>query len=202
VVVLLAGCAVRPPARPAPAVPTPLTLKVYLYLDHDFTTRFGPASGSGGEHARRWLEAADRQISAQFPLRLRLAGIGAWALPPGAVDGKVIFTKYAPHTIPPGADCLIALTGRRGVYWSGISQWPRVFLKAQAAEPVDEKTVALLCHEISHWFGMVDIIDASFPERSVMNYKDKRFGMVKGRVVWDRANRERLRHGLSTWPDT
>ena len=195
VVVLLAGCVPRRVVAPPP----PLTLAVYVYVDREFVARFGAVEGKGGERVRGWLGEADRQMSAQVPLHLRLAGVGRWTLPPGAMDGKVIFDKYAPRSVPAGADCLIAITGRKGVYWSGICLWPRIFLKAQAAEPVDEKTVAMLCHEVSHWFGTKDIIDANFPERSVMNYKDKRFGMVEGKVVWDRANQERMRRGLAGW---
>jgi hypothetical protein len=189
--------------KPAPAVqpPAPVALHAYLYVDADLVARFGAKDGRGGAEAASWLREANRQMSAQFPLTITCAGVGSWRLPSGALDGKAIFEKYVPHNWPQnsGADCLIALTGRKGVYWSGISQWPRIFLKAQAAEPVDEKTVALLCHEISHWFGTVDIIDVAFPERSVMNYKDKRFGMVDGRVVWDRGNRDRMLLGIAQW---
>ncbi len=192
---LLTGCPSRPPKAP----PGPLTLTIHVYVDREFVARFGAVEGKGRERVRQWLGEADRQMAAQFPLRLRLAGLGKWTLPPGARDGKVIFEKYAPRTVPAGADCLIAVTGRKDVYWSGICLWPRIFLKAQAAEPVDEKTVAMLCHEVSHWFGTKDIIDPNFPERSVMNYKDKRFGTVEGKVVWDRANRARMRRGLATW---
>lgn len=67
------------------------------------------------------------------------------------------------------------------------------------AEPVDDKTVSMICHEISHWFGAEDIIDAEFPERSVMNYKDERFGSVGGRIVWDEANRKRILRGIGDW---
>lgn len=176
-------------------------LTMYVYLDSDFAARFGDAHHGGRRRINDWLWQTERQMRTEYPLSLRLAGVGTWQLPPGANDGKRIFEKYAPRTWPAsaGANCLVAMTGRKSVYWSGISRWPRIFLKAQAAQPVDEKTVAMLCHEISHWFGAIDIIDASFPERTVMNYRDARFGTVSGRVVWDQANRQRMMRAISSW---
>jgi hypothetical protein len=32
-----------------------------------------------------------------------------------------------------------------------------------------------------------------------MNYKDKRFGMVNGRVTWDEANRRRMVQAFAAW---
>ena len=177
-------------------------LRVFVCIDDDFVRRFGDEHGSGRRKLNDWLWQVEHYMQhAGFPVSIYMAGIGRWQLPHGALDGKVIFRKYVPKQVPPdgNANCLIALTGREGVYWSGISRWPRIFTKAQAAEPVDEKTVSVLCHEISHWFGAKDIIDADFPERSVMNYRDKRFGYVNGRIVWDSANKERMEKAFSSW---
>lgn len=206
-IALSAGCLVgcRRPRPQAPAQPpAPIALRVYLYLDPDFAARFGPLKGKGGAKATSWVQEVNRQMGSQYPVTVTCAGVGSWRPAPGALDGKAIFDKYVPRSWPPAsnANCLIAVTGRKGVYWSGISRWPRIFLKAQALEPVDEKTVSTLCHEISHWFGTVDIIDAAFPERSVMNYKDKRFGMVDGHVVWDSGNRDRIAKGVDRWRRT
>jgi len=197
---VLSGCAgggLPPVVRQRPTV----FLTAYVVVDRDFAQRFGEARGKGRTTVNNWLAEAERQLQTQFPVSLTLAGVGTWSLPPGALDGKRIFQKYVPSTWPARApaNCLIAITGRKGVYWSGISQWPRLFLKAQAAEPVNEKTVAMLCHEISHWFGAVDINDARFPERTVMNYRDARFGTVSGRIVWDQANRRRMQQAIAAW---
>ena len=202
-VLVLVGCAAKrgPKAGAHGRQPEPVVLSAYVYVDADFVARFGSLEGKGRGKINDWLWETERQMQTEFPIFLTLADIGAWCLPPGALDGTAIFEKYVPAGWPPEsrANCLIAITGRKGVYWSGVAEWPRIFVKAQAAEPVDEKTVGMLCHEISHWFGARDIIDPDFPERSVMNYKDARFGVVDGRVVWDRANRERIRQGIAAW---
>jgi len=192
-----AGAGAPPPASVRPAV----ALQAYVVVDEDFTRRFGDRRGPGRTAVNNWLWETERQMQTQFPVSLKLAGLGSWTLPAGALDGQRIFAKYVPQVWPTGtrANCLIALTGRKAVYWSGVSQWPRLFVKVQAAEPVNAKTVAVLCHEISHWFGAVDIVDGRFPERSVMNYKDARFGMVGGRVTWDQANRRRMLKTMATW---
>lgn len=196
----LVGCAGGNPPPLAPQRPT-VFLTAYVVVDQEFIQRFGEVRGKGRATVNNWLAQAERQLQTQFPVSLKLAGVGTWKLPYGALDGKRIFSKYVPTTWPADAhaNCLIALTGRKGVYWSGISRWPRLFVKAQAAEPVSEKTVAMLCHEISHWFGAVDINDPRFPERTVMNYRDARFGTVRGRVVWDQANRRRMQQAMARW---
>jgi len=183
--------------------PRRVELRVFVYIDDDFVRRFGDETGKGRPKLNDWLWQAEYYMQhAGFPISIYIAGIGRWQLPHGALDGKAIFRKYVPKQVPPDGDanCLIALTGREGVYWSGIAKWPRILTKAQAAEPIDEKTVSVLCHEISHWFGARDIIDADFPERSVMNYRDSRFGYVDGRIVWDSANKGRMLAVASDWP--
>jgi len=177
-------------------------LRVYVFLDDDFIRRFGNADGTGRRRVNDWLYETERQMQAGgFPVVIRMAGMGRWRLPAGALDGTAIWAKHVPQSWPGEADanCMIALTGREGVYWSGVSKWPRIFSKAQAAEPIDVKTVNLLCHEISHWFGATDIIDPDFPELSVMNYKARHFAREDGRVQWDKANRERMLQGLRNW---
>lgn len=54
----------------------------------------------------------------EFPIVIMLAGIGKWQYPCGALDGRVIFGKYVPKGYPANsnANCLIAITGRKGVY--------------------------------------------------------------------------------------
>jgi len=189
---------------PGSSAPPPVVLRTYVYVDGDFVRRFGPLNDGGGERVRRWIEETDRQMGHSFPVRVRLAGIGTWTLPYGAFDGLRIFSKYVPEGSPEGsgANCMIAITGREGVYWSGVARWPRIFLKAQAAEPIDEKTISTLCPEISHYFGTKDIVDEQFPERTVMSYKDRRLGIVDGWVVWDAENAERMRSAIRRWPST
>ena len=181
--------------------PRTVTLSVYVYVDTDFVHRFGSARGPGRAKVNDWLWETERQLQTQFPVAVRLAGIDTWALPAGALDGVRIFQNYVPTTWPAqsGANCLIAFTGRKSVYWSGVTRWPRMFVKAQAVEPVDEKTVSILCSEISRWFGAKLVSDAHFPERSVMNSLDARFGYVNGRIVWDEANRKRIMRGIASW---
>lgn len=62
------------------------------------------------------------------------------------------------------------------VHCSGTAKRPRIRARAQVSKPVDPHTVVLLCHGMGHWFGAWDIIDAAFPERSVMNYRDRTGG--------------------------
>jgi hypothetical protein len=183
--------------------PATVKLGVFVYMDDDFVRRFGSENGAGRQQVNDGLWLAEYYMRAEgFPISTYVAGIDRWQLPRGALDGKAIFRKHAPDRFPRsgGADCMIALTGRERVYWSGVCRWPRIFAKAQAAEPVDEKTVSMLCHEISHWFGAKDIIDPGYPEPSVMNYKDKRFGYREGRIRWDMANRERMMAAFGRWP--
>jgi hypothetical protein len=190
----------RPVAK-SPELPK-VELRAFIYIDDDFVRRFGDAEKGGRRKLNDWLWRVEYYMQhGGFPVSIYIAGIDHWHLPRGALDGRAIFRKYVPEKAPEGsgANCMIALTGREGVYWSGISKWPRIFTKAQAAEPVDDKTVSVLCHEISHWFGAKDIIDAGFPERSVMNYRDKRFGFVNGRIAWDSANRDRMEKGIRNW---
>lgn len=80
-----------------------------------------------------------------------------------------------------------------------MARWPRIFVKAQEHEPVEHHTVPLICHELSHWFGAVDTIDAALPEASVMNYKDAGDGWRDGRIRWDRGNRRRMLAGMAGW---
>jgi len=192
------------PATPRPAVSVAaarqLDLRAYVFVDADFVPRFGSPSGAGRERVNNWLWESGKQLGLVAPVRVSLAGVGEWKLPHGALDGTAIFRKYVPESWPEssGGNCMMAITGRRGVYWSGVSQWPRLFLKAQEHQPVDSATVSVLVHEISHWFGTRDIIDASFPEPSVMNYKDRAAGYREGRLRWDEQNLRRLLDGVET----
>jgi len=176
-----------------------LDLRAYVFVDADFVRRFGGPSGAGRERVNNWLWESGKQLGLVAPVRVSLAGVGEWKLPHGALDGTAIFRKYVPESWPEssGGNCMMAITGRRGVYWSGVSQWPRLFLKAQEHQPVDSATVSVLVHEISHWFGTRDIIDASFPEPSVMNYKDEAAGYRGGRLCWDQENLRRLLDGVA-----
>jgi len=205
---LSASCRHASPPAPGPAAapqaPAQVDLRMYVYLDEDFVSRFGSERGAGRQKVNGWLWEVENQMRlAEFPVTIYIAGVGRWSLPHGAHDGRAIWRKYVPASWPKntGANCMLALTGRKAVYWSGVSQWPRIFSKAQAAEPVDQKTVSLLCHEISHWFGAKDIIDAGFPERSVMNYRARNYGWADdGPVQWDSANRERMERAFARLP--
>ncbi|MBM3473116.1 MAG: hypothetical protein FJX75_07620 [Armatimonadetes bacterium] len=124
----------RPSAPPRRAVPKDsrppsVELRAYVFLDDDFVRRFGEADGVGRHRVNDWLYETERQMRAGgFPVVIRMVSVGRWHLPPGALDGKVIWGKYLPQSWPAGtrANCMVALTGREGVYWSGVSQWPRI----------------------------------------------------------------------------
>mgnify|MGYP000877810346 CR=1 FL=1 len=203
---LSAGCRTTPPPRPTAVVaPKPsVALRVFIYVDDEFCQRFGPRDTAARAVVNDWLYACEQQFRLGFPeqrVSLDLAGIGAWSIPAGQRDGRAIWRQAVPTTWPEHvrANCLIALTGRRGVCWSGVARWPRLYAKAQEHEPVSQNTIALLCHEMSHWFGAEDIIDAKLPEASVMNYRDAHDGWREGRLCWDKRNRALMAAKLASW---
>ena len=180
-----------------------MPLRVWVVVDQHFEQRFGPLDGSGRERLNQWLYLAERQFGQAFErkLALRLVGVGRWRLADGPTKLGEVFGHQVPRSLPTGsgADCLIAVASRRDINWGGMSSWPRVLVKAQVHEPSDMLTTALLCHEMSHWLGAVDIDDTHLGERSVMNYRDERSGWVDGRLAWDTPNRRRMADTLARW---
>ncbi|MBI5834158.1 MAG: hypothetical protein HZB16_17825 [Armatimonadetes bacterium] len=205
---LLVGCGRRTAHRlpaVAAAAPDRVSLRVYAYVDDEFRARLGRTDQAARAVVNDWLWRCERQFQAGFPRHrwsVCLVGLGNWRIAPGVLDGRAIWCDAVPQRWPAGvsANCLMALTGRRRVCWSGIACWPRLYAKAQEHEPVGTNTVALLCHEMSHWFGAVDIIDADLPEASIMNYRDAHDGWRDGRICWDKSNRQRMEAAMVAWP--
>src|SRR5512143_724505 len=90
-VVCLGGCAgVTPSDGKAVATRPQVQLAIYAYVDQDFVRRFGDIRHGGRSQVNDWLWEAERQLRTQYPLSLRLMGVGPWQLPAGANDGKRI----------------------------------------------------------------------------------------------------------------
>ncbi|MBI5833922.1 MAG: hypothetical protein HZB16_16640 [Armatimonadetes bacterium] len=200
---LLAGCT-RPPARAVATTP-PVRIAAFVVVDQHFEPRFGALAGNGRARLNEWLYLAARQFQLAYPGRrveVSVAGTGRWTLPDGPTRLATVYRDNVPRGVPHGsrANCLIAVAARPDINWGGMASWPRLLFKAQVHEPTDVYTTGLLCHEMSHWFGAVDLDDTRLPERSVMNYRDATGGWVDGRIAWDNANRCRVRDGLLRWP--
>lgn len=172
-----------PPAVDPGAGPVRLSLPLTLLADEAV-----PAGA-----AARILARASAQLRTAFGVELRASRTGSWRFPKGARDPRLVLARH----VPQGAGPVLVLSGQRGVDGSGAAAWPRALV---IVGPSEDEAVAMVCHEVSHWFGARDLADERLPEPSVMNYRDRQRGMVDGRVVWDSGNRRRIQAALESWP--
>lgn len=142
--------------------------------------------------AERLVARASDHLRATFGVELLVERTGGWRFPPGATDPRLVLARHVPDSGGP----VLVLSGQQGVFGSGAASWPRALVMVGSSE---DEAVAMICHEVSHWFGARDFADERYPEPSVMNYRDPRRGVVGGRVVWDSENRRRIEAGVAGW---